>query len=393
MNMTQMKEETMENKLEIRCSKAERIIACPGSALAESKCPKDPGNEFTRRGKAIHEWLERAIKTGDVSPGAPLSDDPEEYENANSMLSKVNDILAAHGGVCKDPITGTPMIECEFHLDAAGWTGTPDLVVLAADDTWSIFDYKTGWAEVPHPSENKQLYLYSALLREMDIIPANAPIHAHIITPRAAFSAEYSVELLTNITIEAKKAAELARKPDAERRPSVSACQYCRARCSESCPESLKTADNLKQATEVIKPPSMSIQNLPADVLCNIKDQADLLADVVEQVEAEMKRRLNEDAFAFQGRYRLKPGREITQITDTDAAITALNQAGISRSTILEGMTISPKAVADAYKLQAGLTSKKSREIVDTALMPYAEKKQASPSLCRERKAIEQEAA
>lgn len=387
MNMTQMKEQTMENKLQIRASSAERIILCPGSALAESKCPKDPGNEYTERGTRIHQFLARALTTGDVSPGSPLSDDASEFEDANTMLNHLNDLLAKHGGMARND-AGAPVVEAEIKLFGCGWTGHCDAVIMCGDGSTVLLDWKSGNTPVAPADANHQLYIYSAMLRDMGIIPETAELIAAIVTPRGCFSATYSPLMLANITIDAKKAAELAMKPDAPRWLHPDACQYCRAKATQACPESLKTAETLKQATEVIKSPDVSISTLPADVLASILDKASLLDDIVEACRKEAKARLESDAFSVPG-YRLKPGREMTQIADTETAVNAVKVAGIDEYSIWQGLTISPKAVADAYKLKAGLTAKAARQVVDQALQPFTTVKKAAPSLVREKKAIE----
>lgn len=363
------------NELRISGSRAQRIILCPGSAQAEAQFPADESTPWTEKGQRIHKWLERAVITGDCSPGAPLGDDPEEYELANQMLTDLLAVLELHGGI------ETP--DAEIPLLALGWSGTADLLAVAKDGSYNLVDYKSGSRPVPHPRENPQMQIYAGIMADQGLIPLDAPVYAHIVTPHGTYTAVYARELLEEIIAKAPQWAAAARAENAPRIPHPDACEYCRARGTDACRESTQAIEVTQAAVTVIQPPERTIATLPSEVLADIMDKAHLLSPIIEEVETEMKKRLAADQYAFAGRYRLKSGGSTTTIVDTQGALDAIEAAGVPRQTIMVGIKISKKDVVEAHRMATGITKKACETLVDNAIAPYIVKTPKAKSLER----------
>jgi hypothetical protein len=131
------------------------------------------------------------------------------------------------------PLTNGTYPEVELRARSIGWKGKADLLVLA-DDTCEITDFKTGAADESHKF---QVRVYAVLWRlDVELNPAGRPVDRLVlvydsqdvdIPPPSA----QEIDALGKDLLARRRAAEaaLAARPPAAR-PSAETCRYCSVR-------------------------------------------------------------------------------------------------------------------------------------------------------------------
>ncbi len=218
----------------IRCSSLPRIAACAGS---EKACEglKSKSSAVSESGTRIHA----AIASHYLKAGMPDGLEGRELFVAEWFIRRADEIIEMHGGA-KDVY---PEVRLNGQIcDDIEISGQPDLIVRCNDGKWLVFDWKTAFAEVPAASRNVQLAGYAWLLSINEGIGNG--IEAFLFSAgnkdNALTGTCYGAEEITAVKEKLKQIVADSEKPDAPRCPSDYACQYCPAKCSTRCPETLE---------------------------------------------------------------------------------------------------------------------------------------------------------
>lgn len=264
--------------MNLRCSSLSRYHLCHGAAQAEEKCPPQPESADAAEGKAKHELLATLIpKRAEVKP-----DD-------DSIPWDVRQCLAAI------PTDGQWSEWVEFPVNRLTLSGHPDFVMVGGTCT-HIFDWKFGWAAdrgeaADHIQGMGYVYcLIPTCGRDTEyfyhLVAPNAPDPEmrHTIARFDKDAVRRLEEFIVNLMCQCGS-------PLAERKPSLDACRFCRAKCTIHCPESGAELQN----SEVVKVQQVNLPALPN-------------AKLLELMEAAKLAQVLADAILDEGRARLKSG-------------------------------------------------------------------------------------
>lgn len=214
----------------LSASGSARWINCPGSVQAEDGY-EDRGSAFAAEGTAAHALAEACLLNGlDASEGAEASDGEWTPYDSPDFRESVQTYL----DYCR-ALPGEHLVEVE--LDTRRWIpegfGTADFVAVD-DDTLHVADLKFGKGVKVDGEGNSQARIYALgafeALRAMYVVKR---VVTHIVQPRLDWisTEELTVEeLMQWADDELVPAAKAAVQPNAPRRPSEKACQWCKAK-------------------------------------------------------------------------------------------------------------------------------------------------------------------
>ena len=217
-------------------SSAARWIACPPSALAESKYP-DTTSDYAREGTLAHEicelklsekFLGRNVKT---AMNRLKKDDLYEPEMEGYTDQYVDFVSKAYIAAESEPY-----LAAEKRLDMSEWIqggfGTGDCILICGD-TLHIIDFKYGKGVPVYPEGNPQMMLYAlGAYSAYRILYPIKKVRMSIVQPRLGIfeTAEMDLtDLLDWAEKTVKPAAELAVKGEGERCAGAH-CRFCRAK-------------------------------------------------------------------------------------------------------------------------------------------------------------------
>lgn len=223
----------------IRASSLERRFLCPGSLKAEEGMPDIP-SKAADSGNKIHNALRiyfsgTAGNLDDIATVCKL--DNRESIVLRWFANNADTEIENHGGADKR----WP----ELHLPDTGdgIEGTSDLVVHCNDNTWHVFDWKTGYGKQITATMNLQLRAYCVLVAEKFGL-FHVKGHLYSAGDDPADSAFTSVTYGPDEIEESRKEIYAIRDAciaeNAPRIPSLTGCKWCRAcgnptKCNESC--------------------------------------------------------------------------------------------------------------------------------------------------------------
>lgn len=270
------------NHAKLSASSSSRWIQCPGSANAEYGIIDLP-NKYSAEGRLAHELAERILLNRDYS----------DLEVTTEMVTYVKDytdyISSIHSGV-------ESRLYIEKRVDYASTApegfGTADAIILNSNyfgDELHIIDLKYGQGARIEAYENTQLLLYAigALNTLEKINIANIEyIHLEIIQPRLNHKAKWTITLPTLKYWEGylKAKAEEASRHDAPRRPSISACQWCKVQsnCKALYNFTAESNEATNDSSELEKDLS---DNMSDEDTKNILDNSKLISSFINSVE------------------------------------------------------------------------------------------------------------
>lgn len=218
----------------LSASSSKRWLNCTPSARLEEQFPSDSGSPYAKEGTAAHALAEHKLKRMlKKRSKRPVSDyDCDEMEECtDEYVSYALEQIEKARQFCKDPV-----ILIEQHLDFSRYVpegfGTGDLVVVA-DGTLSIIDFKYGKGIAVEAEHNPQMMLYAlGALELFDAIYDIDIVSLTIYQPRleAVSTWEISVEELKKWAEEylVPKAA-LAKEGQGEF-SAGSWCRFCKAK-------------------------------------------------------------------------------------------------------------------------------------------------------------------
>ena len=207
-----------------------RLAQCPGSWLAESKCPPEEESEDAATGTYLHDCMEH-----NRTP-----DDPEQAELIEFCFQVEGELVE---DIFDEEASKLTIIREErmFATDEDGnviFSGKPDKVYYSPlKDIALILDYKFGRLAVDPVEQNRQLAALAVLLRyKLGSCPST--IFAGIIQPYVSRRKPQLVKFLPEHLDAAerylRKIIADAEVPNAPLRPDEKACRYCRAKTA--CP-------------------------------------------------------------------------------------------------------------------------------------------------------------
>jgi len=353
----------MRKAATMRASEVQRLIDCPGSRAACEGLPDKSGDD-AERGTRIHALIADLIGDGKIAG------DPQEIVTAGEMLGAARDYMDAHHGGIR--IT----IAVEYDLDRKWLTGHPDWVVECNDGTRHVWDWKTGWGEVPEAEVNGQLRAYFVLTQMECATPEIT--WCHILTPKGRTSVAYGPESLGDATQELTRVDAESLAVDAPRRPSEGACKYCRAFATSRCPETME----LPQKTEaaIIKAAEM-LPDMPAEKLSALGRAVKLVSSKADMILDEIRRRVEADPESVPG-WELKQGKKRRTVTEPARVIKAVaERTGASVGSVINSLAkVSVTAIGDVLK-DEGLTKKEASEFWDDELAVWIEEARDRDSL------------
>jgi len=311
-----MTPETDERRGRVSMSRLERVAQCAGSVNAERDIPEPPSSPVASMGTRCHEGMEtQSLK--------PLANDDERkaVEIAMELEAKVV------GAWLEDVAPGANVEDCKLIREKRLWgsdervSGMADLVVIY-DTHALVIDYKFGRLDVVDAMGNLQLRGLAVLLKEArpELHSVTVAIIQPWVSPQTSLC-HYALEDLVIARDHVEQILDESENPDALRRPSAKACQYCKA--AAVCPEAQATALALVQDD----PAQLPAERLPDLLeLCAVADKA--LAKRIAAIKARAREMIEADADAIAG-WELKDGRTTRAVAEAGPAFEALANVGL----------------------------------------------------------------
>lgn len=260
-------------------SAAARWVACPGSALMESRYPEQGDKEAAEEGTAAH-WVftqrwdgwapEVLMQEGKAPNGVPLT--REMMEGAQLLVDDIQAVQREALG----PVQ--PVIEQRVQIPRvhafANW-GTPDVRmwvyhVFSGTLTLYVWDFKYGHKHVD-AFENWQLLDYAAgiLDERRDVPPERITVVLRVVQPRSYHRDgpvrewRLSAKEMEPYVFRLSMAAEDATSPQPECKPQPEACENCNARhaCEALQRAAYRGMDLARQAqASDLSPPALGLE-------------------------------------------------------------------------------------------------------------------------------------
>lgn len=343
-------------------SSMERYMLCPGSYMAERGLPETTSDD-AETGNRIHA----ALAGETVTP--PLTDDEERtMESCQLQAKALLDTLLPH----RDEMH----LERRYWRDGE-WSGKPDVVAIdTAQGHAVVIDYKTGRGGVTEAAGNMQLRALAVLV-SAEHWPERVTVA--IVQPLAVAVSvcEYGPDELLAADNEIKAIIASIHQPDAIRRPSAKACQYCKAKGTERCPESIAVVESLpmevsRDGREIVQTPER---------LAELLEKLPMVEKVIEAIRGKARRML--EAGETVPGWTLKPGAERETITDPTTVFNRAHAVGVNSEAFMACVNITKTKLKDAVKTATGDKGKALDARMESILAGCTETKQAAPSLAK----------
>ena len=365
-----------------RASNALTLSLCPGSLSAQLGMEDAPTPD-SESGVLIHSHLEAHFSARDRSILTAL--DARQTYVFDYSKRVVDKIIAAHGGV------KTILVEEQIFLKLgreALMSGHPDLVVLCNDGSIHVFDYKTGYLEAPRAAANLQLWVYTlyALRHFIGTGPETealtslynrmeGPLMGHIINPMVKDGVSHMEITETEINgmmARLRGIAIVATRPNAERIPGVTQCNFCLAKGTDACPESSATLKNLPATISTDLTPHQASEVL---IQCSVAKK------LIEQVQSQAKGLLKDTPDAIHN-WVLTDGAKVRHISGIWDAFSKLQQIGITEGEFLQALSFSFGKMSDIlYEKRPDMTKSECDKMINATLNPITTKHEKEGSL------------
>jgi len=369
----------------IRTSSLPRLALCPGS-FAASQGLESKKTAESESGDRVHLALQ--------SHYLGVEFDESRLTDRESMVfrwfrKEADALIEKHGGassVLPEYVLGNPIPGTDIIL-----TGHVDLVVICEDGIILIFDWKSGFLEVPPAKNNLQLVGYcwgvAETIRETGEVGFKQ-IHSYLFSSgseKAFTGARFSKEHLAQSGEYIRKVAMDCMAEDAPRCPGNEQCRYCPAKCTDRCPES---RDWVRQAAVGMELMKTEEPRLPAD-----KQEVVRVFKAIKQVESfgrkfmsMLKTEVVENPEAWEGMFELEPGNTVRSLADVQSVynIVVGDHGLVDTDTFLRVVALPigdlEALLKDPLK-DAGVLVKNQKEYLADMLGDLIETKQNSPSI------------
>lgn len=335
----------------MRASKFQRYALCPGSYPREH-AGEIAGQESNQE-NAPEETTPEAESGTTIHAALAGQEHRRLTVPEEQVFERCQDAIGAYLEELGEP--GHQLVEKRMvipakHLGLMGLeiTGHPDLVVVYPEKKLAvIFDYKTGWGDVPKAYVNLQLRIYAIAVR-MKFGADVERVDVVILQPRVNRQPDvtvYDVPALRQAFQEVKEIAKraLAADPDKDLHPSEEACKYCPCL---TCPARLGVVNRVAQLA--VAPDVWETYTVQERL--SLWGQAKLAKKVIALIEARFKQDLQKDPDAYQGALRLheSPGRR--EILDPGACFTVFNAEGMEGEDFSRACKVTIGALETVYR-------------------------------------------
>ena len=377
-------------------SSAKQWLGCPPSVrLVESLGLPDEGSEFAEQGTEAHALaeLKLRLRLGEITKRQFSSRmrahrnnpyyDQEMEEATNGYVEYVCGLAES----LHEETGELPIVELEQIVDFGAYVpqgfGTADCVVISGDEL-HVIDLKYGKGVQVDAEDNPQLKLYAlGALERYGMLYEVSSVHTAICQPRLRHydSDSFLVEELevwgeTYV----KPRARLAWDGEGDYAPGEDTCRWCRAKavCRARADEALKAAcvdfstDPAPDAEEV-GARLVQADTLTEDEVAHLLTLTPLLKAWCKDVEDHAFAKAQEGV-RYEG-WKLVEGRSTRKILDQDAAIEALEAAGVPAEDYLK-----PYELQGITALTKSLGKKRFSEILE----PFVTKPAGKPVLVPE---------
>lgn len=281
----------------------QRIIACPGSWLAEQACPELEESEAAAAGTRLHKHLE----DGSVPEDA---DEREAVEWCREM-----EMGLAHE-LCPTELPLQVVREQRLWDDCQRFSGQADVVYLS-EAAALVMDYKFGRIAVESAELNAQLYALALLV--FDNYSAVQVVYAGILQPYVSRQRPQVMRIAREDVPQLRSylygQLSNALVPGAKLCPGEAQCRYCRA--AASCP-ALALQVREASAVELTRWEQWSLEDRR-----KAWDAARLAKKYVEAIERKVRADL-EAGVELPG-LELAPGKAAFTVNDVGGAFATLN--------------------------------------------------------------------
>lgn len=409
-------------------SKRHRWGSCPGSIREEAKYPEAPSGPAALDGTRTHAILEYCINADLIGPmhlaGTVFKYDHDGAEDSflvdTDRANRVNVAVEYIRERVKET-GGTAVAEQRVHPDGyvlrGDMSGTVDCQIVALP-LFEIIDYKDGMSPV-QAKDNHQLEIYGIGA----LAGLSAEVRAKVKTVRLTIiQPKLTVKGMPAITSHDIPAAELLAKvpgiiaeaaatddPNAPLVPGESQCKYCRAKgaCPALANKAMNEVNLMFQAVpgvatpveyaqvhipEVIPPGVLDPAQQAAlqdptvmgdDQLRQILEAAPLVRQMLEGVEAEVKRRL-ESGKPVAG-FKLVQGRGSRKwALPEDEMMKKLTGMGIPKGSVYVTTLVSPAQAEKLVWEKKGEKASLSETQLKRMEKEYVVKQQGKPTVAPE---------
>lgn len=352
-------------------SSLKRRELCPGSYKLEKDLPEPEKSDSAIEGTLHHDEVANMIL--DFVEDRAVREFSEEAKMAFNYFWS---IVSQYG---KEGLQILPEYRMSYkYCGIEQFFGTADVVIVVSDKV-IIADWKFGRREVDPAEENTQGAAY-ALMAMQEFKKEIAEVHFFNPVIHQTTSTTFTDK--QQIASYIMSVIAIAQEENAPVIPSEDACRYCKAFYHGTCPAIAKTAEiTVAKAEEVVPLPALSV--LSVDDLCAMKDKCDLIAKLSDRVDAELKRRCEENGSC--GQWSIKEtsgGREITDIAN------AFTASGMDSNSFLSCCTASVSKLEKLFAKSgkdAGTfkTEKDGKAEFNSLLADYIQQKPNKKSLVR----------
>ena len=314
----------------LNASSSHRWMACPPSVKLSSQFADTP-SQYAEEGTYLHELCELKLHRylGDMLP--TVIDDLYRQQKDNDFYSDeaetvtdeyvsfcIETIEAVRSG-CKDPL-----ILVEHRLDYSeyvpGGFGTGDMVIVA-DGTLEVIDFKGGRGVRVDAEKNSQLMLYGlGALLEFDPLYDIQAIRMTIVQPRLHNLSTYETtakELLHWADVEVRPKAKLAFAGEGEFCAGEH-CRFCKARYTCRA----RSDYHMALAKKDFKAPDLLTDEELLDILPVAESMSNWVQDLIAYATQQAL-----EGKVWQG-YKLVAGRSVRKYTSEAEVIRAATEAG-----------------------------------------------------------------
>ncbi len=301
---------TDERKGKPSPSSFHRYADCPGAFHLEQTIPSGVPSAAANLGTLVHAHL----------AGEEVELDAEGMEIAERCREQYLEIAQEIIGT--EPITSTVVEERLWF--GSQWSGAIDRIDFFGESALLV-DYKTGRGEVEDASANLQTRAYAVLVAEN--YKSVRTVYAAVIQPHAGAPTitVYDENDLAQAREQIESIIASTLEPDAPRRPSPSACKYCKglANCPEAAGETKALATRSVSDVPALPPLELG-QLLTAsavveDFIAAIKDEAKARLKAGKEVHGwrliEKKGAVRTDSKALKARWSELTDEPIPTVT------------------------------------------------------------------------------
>ena len=290
-----------------------RLVGCPGSWLAEQRCPRSESSEYAAHGTMLHEYMEKGLPTN----GLDAEDEAAVLWCRETESKLIFDYI---GIETTDAPQGLQIVRekrlwSKFDDAEARFSGKGDVIYIWGDTAFYM-DYKFGRNRMAEADENWQLGAMSVLISQNYLVKRVycALLHPFISRdyPRVVC---YEEDNLAGAAQEIAGAIIAARHGWAHLSPDIERCRYCRALAT--CPAAMRESLTVQAVNrwDILSP----------EVKRKMFDASQLAKAMCKQIDNAIKSDLKAGR-AIPG-LALKPGARMTSVSNMNAAFNALHAA------------------------------------------------------------------